>query len=142
MEGEAGGGAKRVLRVVRILLFPAIVTAVFVGMLPRIADLDRVWAAIGSLTSAQYLVLALLASRVGRAAGRQGARGWGELAVRFPAQTIQLVRARWVPLLAAEVVSQLSVFVVFLASARFLGISNTEASWAQVLAVFAFVRLA
>src|SRR5213592_2347907 len=60
MEGEAGGGAKRVLRVVRMLLFPAIVAVVFVGILPRIADLDRVWAAIGSLTSAQYLVLALL----------------------------------------------------------------------------------
>jgi uncharacterized membrane protein YbhN (UPF0104 family) len=279
MEGEAGRRAKRVLRVVRILLFPAIVAAVFVGVLPRIADLDRVWAAIGSLTSAQYLVLALLAawnivtywpmlvaampglslaqaavvcqssttvamtvpgggalavgvsyamytswgfrkaqvamsafatfvanmsfklalpvvslallaangdpdaglvgaavlgvalmvaligvvaamlhregvarktgealgrlaSRVRRPAGRDGSRGWGELAVRFRAQTIKLVRDRWLPLLAAEVVSQLSVFVVFLASARFLGISNTEASWAQVLAVFAFVRLA
>jgi len=48
--------------VLRLLLFPAVVAAVFVGVLPRIADLDQVWAAIGSLTSAQYLVLALLAA--------------------------------------------------------------------------------
>ena len=57
MGGTPGGGVKRALRLLRVLLFPAIVAAVFVGVLPRIADLDQVWAAIGSLTSAQYLVL-------------------------------------------------------------------------------------
>jgi putative heme transporter len=86
--------------------------------------------------------LGRVASRVRRLAGRDPIHGWGELAVGFRAQTIELVRDRWLPLLAAEIVSQLSVFLVLLVSARFLGISNDQATWAQVLAVFAFVRLA
>ncbi len=81
-------------------------------------------------------------SRLRGVAGRPPVGGWGDLAVRFRVQTLRLLRDRWGPLLAAEIVSQLSVFLVFLVSARLLGVSDAEASWAQVLAVFAFVRLA
>src|SRR5438046_82876 len=53
-------GAGRAIRLIRTLLFPAIVIGVFVGILPRIADLDRVWSAISSMSWFAYVVLVIL----------------------------------------------------------------------------------
>ena len=39
--------ARRAVRVARILLFPAVVAVVFLGILPRIAKLETVWTVIG-----------------------------------------------------------------------------------------------
>jgi putative heme transporter len=55
---------------------------------------------------------------------------------------LHLLRRRWAFLTVATVVSHLSVFLVLLASLRFVGISEAEVDWAQALAVFAIVRLA
>lgn len=66
---------------------------------------------------------------------------WGEAAVRFRAQTIDLVRTRWVIMSVATVVSHLSLFLVLLVALRHLGVSEQEVSWVQALGVFAFVRL-
>jgi uncharacterized membrane protein YbhN (UPF0104 family) len=74
--------------------------------------------------------------------GRAPVEGWGNLAVRFRGQMLDLLRRRWLVLTVATVVSQLSVFVVLLASLRFVGVSEAEVDWAQALAVFAVVRLA
>jgi uncharacterized protein (TIRG00374 family) len=93
------------------------------------------------------------ARRIGRAAGRavsfvRGLAGrapvtmWGDRAARFRSEVVGLLRDRWRPLFVTELVSQLSVFMVLLASLRLLGVSGTEVSWPQVFAVFAFVRLA
>jgi uncharacterized membrane protein YbhN (UPF0104 family) len=68
--------------------------------------------------------------------------GWGRLAVRFRHQMLGLLRRRWGFLTAATLVSQLSVFLVLLASLRFVGVSEAEVDWPQALAVFAIVRLA
>ena len=67
--------------------------------------------------------------------------GWGEAAVRFRKQTIQLVSRRWPWLTITTVLSQLALYFVLLLSLRHVGISQEEVSWAQVLAVFAFGRL-
>lgn len=67
--------------------------------------------------------------------------GWGEAAVRFRKQTIQLVARRWPWLTFTTVLSQLALYFVLLLSLRNVGISEEEVSWAQVLAVFAFGRL-
>ena len=37
------GSARRILRIARVLLFPAVVVVVFVVVLPRIAHLGQVW---------------------------------------------------------------------------------------------------
>jgi uncharacterized protein (TIRG00374 family) len=104
------------------------------------------------------LVAALLhderpARRIGRAAGRvvSFARGlagrapvtmWGDRAARFRSDVVGLLHDRWGPLFVTELVSQISVFMVLLASLRLLGVTGAEVSWPQVFAVFAFVRLA
>jgi uncharacterized membrane protein YbhN (UPF0104 family) len=89
----------------------------------------------------------------GRAAARVASRfrgwfrrppviGWDEGAVRFRSQMVTLLRHRGALLAGAEVLSQFAVFFVMLASIRFVGIPNSEVTFAEALAVFAFVRLA
>jgi uncharacterized membrane protein YbhN (UPF0104 family) len=109
---------------------------------------------------ATFAVLALalrsesFARRIGAAAGRAArlvlrsadrrtaAATWGESAVRFRDRVAGLFRTRGWMLATAEVVSQLSVYLVLLASVRFTGTPDGVVSWTEVLAVFAFVRLA
>jgi putative heme transporter len=90
--------------------------------------------------------LGTLAGRAATAAmrvvGRRPWPAWGDSAVRFRGRVIGLFRTRGAMLAAAEVVSQLSVFLVLLASVRFTGTPQHVVTWAEVLAVFAFVRLA
>ena len=58
------------------------------------------------------------------------------------ARTIGLVEHRWVPITVTSLVSHLSLYVVLLVALRDVGVSDTEVGWAEVLAVFAFARLA
>jgi len=60
---------------------------------------------------------------------------------RFRTDAIGLLHRRWLPLTAATIVSHFSLYVVLLVTLRNVGVSETEVSWIQVLAVFAFVRL-
>jgi uncharacterized membrane protein YbhN (UPF0104 family) len=46
-----------------------------------------------------------------------------------------------VPITAATLVSHLSLYLVLLACLRAVGVSDAEVSWAQVLVVFAVMRL-
>jgi uncharacterized membrane protein YbhN (UPF0104 family) len=66
---------------------------------------------------------------------------WGEAAVRFRKQTIGLVSKRWLPLTVSCLVSHFALYAVLLLALRHVGVSEAEVSWAQVLGVFAFVRL-
>jgi uncharacterized membrane protein YbhN (UPF0104 family) len=66
---------------------------------------------------------------------------WGEAAVRFRKNSIDLVRARWVALTITTVVSHLALYFILLLALRHVGVSDAEVSWAQVLGVFAFGRL-
>jgi uncharacterized membrane protein YbhN (UPF0104 family) len=65
----------------------------------------------------------------------------GEVAVRFRHQTIELVAKRWVALTLSTVASHTCLYLVLLLSLRHLGVAEHEISWAEVLGVFAFVRL-
>lgn len=81
--------------------------------------------------------------RLGHLVGRLRRRptdleGW---LVRMRAQTLDLVRARGYRLTAAAVISHLSLYGVLLITLRNVGVSEAEASWAKVLAAFAFIRL-
>jgi uncharacterized protein (TIRG00374 family) len=66
---------------------------------------------------------------------------WGEAALRFRSKLIKVLKDRGLLLFSAEVVSQLSLYLVFVASLRFAGVPDSVVSWETVLTVFAFVRL-
>ena len=113
---------------------------------------------IGGLIAA-IVVFALMlrsermAEKVGVVAGRVVSRllalirrppvhGWEIATVKFRNQTVDLLEHGWFPITAATVVSHLSLYLVLLVCLWDVGVSNAEVNWAEVLAVFAFARLA
>jgi uncharacterized membrane protein YbhN (UPF0104 family) len=93
-----------------------------------------------------------LARRIGDALGRAvsflmrlirrpAVEHWGDAAVRFRRQTIDLVAKRGIALTVTTIVSHLALFLVLLLAVRHVGVSESEISTAQVLGVFAFGRL-
>ncbi len=94
-----------------------------------------------------------MARRVGLTAGRAASRvlgllrrppvhGWELATVKFRARTIDLVAHRWIAITATSLVSHVSLYLVLLVALRDVGISDHQVGWAEVLAVFAFARLA
>lgn len=73
--------------------------------------------------------------------GRRPLTDWADRAARFRAETIGLLRHRWVSLTIASLISHVSLYLVLLVALRSLGVSQDELSWIAVLAAFAFVRL-
>jgi putative heme transporter len=82
------------------------------------------------------------ASGVLRLVRRPPVHGWELATVKFRSRTIDLVGHRWRSITVTSLVSHLSLFVVLLVALRDVGVSNVEVGWAEVLAVFAFARLA
>jgi putative heme transporter len=125
------------------------------------ASAGRITAAllgIGGLVAA-IVVFALMlrsehmAERVGVVAGRVVSRllalirrppvhGWEIATVKFRTRTVDLLEHGWFPITAATLVSHFSLYLVLLACLRAVGVSDAEVGWAEVLAVFAFARLA
>jgi uncharacterized membrane protein YbhN (UPF0104 family) len=66
---------------------------------------------------------------------------WGDAAASFRKQTIGLVSKRWVPLTLSALASHIALYLVLLLALRHVGVAENEITWAQVLGVFAFVRL-
>jgi putative heme transporter len=85
--------------------------------------------------------LGRVASAIRRLFRKPPVEDWGEAAVRFRRQTIDLVGKRWFPLTLTTIVSHLALYFVLLLALRHVGVSEQEVSWAQVLGVFAFGRL-
>ena len=67
--------------------------------------------------------------------------GWAERSSTFRAETIGLLRHRWLWLSIATLLSHISLYLVLLVALRHVGVSQEELSWIAVLAAFAFVRL-
>ena len=88
------------------------------------------------------LLAARVASRVLGWVRRPPVAGWELATVKFRARTIGLVEGRWVAITVTSLVSHLSLYVVLLVALRDVGVSDAEVGWAEVLAVFAFARLA
>src|SRR5512132_2308458 len=88
------------------------------------------------------LLAGRVASRLLRLVGRPPVAGWESATVKFRTRTLELLEHGWVPITAATLVSHLSLYVVLLACLRAVGVSDAEVSWAQVLLVFSFARLA
>jgi putative heme transporter len=87
------------------------------------------------------LLAGRIASRLLRLLHRPPVQGWELATVKFRSRTLELLEHGWVPITAATLVSQLSLYLVLLACLRAVGVSDAEVSWAQVLVVFAFMRL-
>ena len=83
-----------------------------------------------------------VASRLLRLVRRPPVHGWELATVKFRTRTLELLERGWVPITAATLVSHLSLYAVLLVTLRAVGVSDDEVGWAQVLAVFAFARLA
>jgi putative heme transporter len=88
------------------------------------------------------LLAGRVASRILRLVGRPPVAGWELATVKFRARTIGLVEHRWVAITVTSLVSHLSLYLVLLVTLRDVGVSNAEVGWAEVLAMFAFARLA
>ena len=54
---------------------------------------------------------------------------------------IGVVRHSWIRLTVATIVGHLSLYLVLVVALRDVGVSQSEVSWIEILAVFAFVRL-
>lgn len=86
-------------------------------------------------------VLAAAVSRLRRLASRVPVSGWPDVAARFRADTVGLLRDRWDALSVTTLVSHLSLYLLLLVALRHVGVSDDEVGWAEVLGAFAFVRL-
>ena len=125
------------------------------------ASAGRVTAALLGIAGlvAAIVVFALMlrseamAERVGIVSGRVASRllalfrrppvsGWELATVKFRNRTVDLLEHGWIPITAATLVSHLSLYLVLLLALRAVGVSDAEVGWAEVLAVFAFARLA
>jgi uncharacterized membrane protein YbhN (UPF0104 family) len=82
-----------------------------------------------------------IASAIVRPFGRPPITTWGEQAVAFRKRTIVLVARRWVAITLTTVLSHLALWFVLLLALRHVGVSESQVSTLQVLAVFAFGRL-
>ena len=80
-------------------------------------------------------------NRVRSIAHKEPITDWGNRATVFRANTIGLLRHRWLQLTLATVVSHVSLYALLLVSLRLVGVGQQTLSWIQVLAAFAFVRL-
>ena len=141
------------------LALPVFALAV-VALQGRVSSARVIAALIGLAgLAAAIVVFALMlhsedqARQVGLRAGRIGSRllalihrppvaGWEIATVKFRARTVDLLRHGWIPITVASLLSHLSLYLVLLVALRQVGVSEAEVSWAEVLAVFAFARLA
>jgi putative heme transporter len=88
------------------------------------------------------LLAGRIATRLRRILGRGPVTGWELATVKFRARTVDLVEHRWIGITVTSLVSHLSLYAVLLVALRDVGVSEAEVGWAEVLAVFAFARLA
>jgi uncharacterized protein (TIRG00374 family) len=84
---------------------------------------------------------ARIASALLRLFGRPPATGWDRATVKFRDRTVLLLRARWVWITVTTLVSHVSLYLVLLLALRSVGVTESDVSWAEVLAVFSFARL-
>jgi len=108
----------------------AVAIGLFAFMLARESAARRIGERLGRIWSGLLRLLR-----------RPPVTGWGDGAVRFRTQTLDLLEGRWLRLTVATLVSHLSLYLVLLLALRDVGVSEDEVSWIEVLAAFAFVRL-
>ena len=86
-------------------------------------------------------IVAAVASFLRRIVRRPPVGDWAEAAKRFRGEGANLIQDRWLPLTLSTAVTHLALYGVMVLAVRDVGISGREVTWAQILGVFAFVRL-
>ncbi len=97
---------------------------------------DRLAAAIGQGVGR---IVRAIGRRFGRDLGNR--EEWAERAVSFRERSVDLIRQRWIALTLTALMGHLSLWLVLLVAVRAVGITQSQVSWVEVLAAFAFVRL-
>ncbi len=117
--------------------------AALIGVGALIAAVVLFWLVLRSDSSARRvgLTAARLVSTVLGWFGRPPVAGWELATTKFRDRTILLLRARWLLITFATLLSHLSLYAVLLVTLRHVGVSDAEVSWVEVLAVFALARL-
>lgn len=82
-----------------------------------------------------------LRARVPLLRRRAAASSLPERMSRFRAETIDLLRRRWLPLVTWTLVGHLSVFVVLLVTLRAVGVPNGQVDFVEAFAAWALTRL-
>lgn len=120
------------------------VVAATVGLGGLVAAVATFAAAMRSDAAASWVagVAARVATPLLRLVDRPAPSGWDAAMHRFRIRAGSLLAARWHLLTGATLVGHLSLFGVLVASLRASGIPGSDVGWAEVLAVFAFARLA
>jgi uncharacterized protein (TIRG00374 family) len=85
--------------------------------------------------------LAAIATKLTRPFKLDPFNGWADGLASFRAQSIDLLRKRWVAITLATLTSQLSLFALLLMALRHMGVSAADVSGPEALAAFAVVRL-
>jgi putative heme transporter len=121
----------------------ALVTAAVIGIVALAVSVAILVGILWSERAAEALGrgLAKPVSFLLELVGRPAVEVWGDAAVRFREESIELLRRRWVALTVTTLVSHVSLFLVLLASLRVLGVSGSQVSWEEAFGVFAFGRL-
>jgi putative heme transporter len=128
MQGKGSGGL-----IVASLLGVGIL-ALTVGLVVAMRWRAKLAGQIGSL-------LGSVASFLRKVIRKPPVSDWAEAAVRFRDEGARLVSARWVALTLSTVAGHLGVYLILVLVVRDVGIAAREVTWAQILGVFAFVRL-
>jgi putative heme transporter len=118
-------------------------------ILPMVVGVAVLLAAIALFTGVLWKesVARAIGRRLGKAVSfvrkpsRETPLNWGETAVQFRKQSIGLIVTRWPALTISASASHVALYLVLLLALRHVGVSEREVTWAQVLGVFAFVRL-
>jgi putative heme transporter len=84
---------------------------------------------------------AQVANRLRRLIHRPPVTGWELATVKFRGRTALLLRARWLSITVATLVSHASLYLVLLVALRAVGVTEAQVGWAEVLAVFSVARL-
>jgi uncharacterized protein (TIRG00374 family) len=87
------------------------------------------------------LTAAAVANRLLRILKRPPVHGWELATMKFRSRTQLLVHARWLRITVTTLVSHLSLFLVLLLCLRFVGVTSSQVTWIEALAVFSFARL-
>lgn len=111
-----------------------VVLAAAIGVFALLLRSEQMAARVGG-------ALGRAASAVRRLVGRGPVSGWGDRAMAFRSDIVELLERRWIHITVSAVVSHLSLYAVLLLALRHVGVSNDEVSWQEVLAAFSFVRL-
>jgi uncharacterized protein (TIRG00374 family) len=105
-----------------------------IGLFTAVLKSERVAARVGAR-------LGKIANTLRRLARKEPKTDLAAATVRFRRDAIGLIKTRWVRLAVASLISHLSLYFVLFLALRHVGVSETEVSWVEALAAFAFVRL-